>query len=69
MKYLYTNAHSIGNKQEELQIMVELEIDLIAIIGTWWDESLSWNTTIESYRPRRDKLGRRRRGVSLYLKE
>lgn len=49
--------------------MVELEIDLIAITEAWWDESLNWNTTIESYRPRRDKLGRRRGDVSFYLKE
>lgn len=49
--------------------MVELEIHLIAIMETWWDEPLIWNTATESCKSRRVKLGRRRGGVSLYLKE
>ena len=40
MKCLYTNARSMGNKQEELEAIVLLEsYDLIAITETWWDES------------------------------
>lgn len=38
---LYTNAYSMGNKQE-LEAMVQLEnYNLIAIKETWWDKSHS----------------------------
>ena len=39
MKCLYTNARSMGNKQEELEAVVLLEsYNLIAITETWCDE-------------------------------
>ena len=51
LKCLYTNACSMGNKQEELETMVHLEnFGLIAIMETWWDDSCNWNTTIEGYK-------------------
>ena len=44
VKYLYTNVCSMGNKQEELETVVQLgSYDLIAIMETWWDESHDWN--------------------------
>ena len=50
LKCLYTNAHSMGNKQEELEAVVQLgKYDLIAIMETWWDESHNWNLLIEDY--------------------
>jgi len=43
LKCLYTNAHSMGNKQEELEATVLLEsYDPIAITQTWWDKSHDW---------------------------
>ena len=40
LKCLYTNAHGMGNKQEELEATVLLEsYDRTAITETWWDES------------------------------
>ena len=43
LKYLYTNACSIGNKQEKLETVVQLgKYDLIAITETWWDELHDW---------------------------
>lgn len=40
LKYLYSNAHSLGNKQDELEICVKLQsYNLITIIETWWDSS------------------------------
>ena len=40
LKCLYTNACNMGNKQEELETVVQLgKYDLIAITETWWDES------------------------------
>lgn len=61
LKCLYTNAHSMGNKEEEPETMVQSEnYDLIAIPETQWDEQHNWNTTIEGYKfSRRDRLGRR----------
>ena len=61
LKCLYTSACSMGNKQEELEAMVQLgKYDLIAIMETWWDESHNWNLLIEDYRlVRRDRQGMR----------
>ena len=71
LKCLYTNVHSIGNKQEELETVVQLgKYDLIDITGTWWDESHDWNTLIEDYRLfRRDRQGRRGGGVAPYVRK
>jgi len=59
LKCLYASAHSMGNKQEELETVVQLgKYDLIDITGTWWDESHDWNTLIKDYRLfRRDRGG------------
>ena len=70
LKCLYTNVHSMGNKQEELETMAQLgKYDLIAITETWWDESHAWNTLIEDYRLfRRDRQGRRDGRVALEIR-
>ena len=40
LKCIYTNARSLGNKQEELEaIMCQANYDLVAITETWWDHS------------------------------
>ncbi|KAK4828983.1 hypothetical protein QYF61_001639 [Mycteria americana] len=71
MKCHYTNAHSMGNKQEELEATVLLEsYDLVAITETWWDESHDWSMAIDGYRLfRRDRRGRRGGGVAFYIKK
>ena len=71
LKCLYTNERSMGNKQEELETVVQLgKYDLIAIMETWWDESHNWNTLIEDYRLfRRDGHGRRGGGVPAYVRK
>ena len=65
LKCLYTNAHSMGNKQEELEATMLLEsYDVVAITETWWDESHDWSATIDGYRLfRRDRQGKRGRGL------
>ncbi|GAB0210277.1 hypothetical protein GRJ2_003493500 [Grus japonensis] len=41
LKCLYTNACSMGNKQEELEVCVRSQgHDLTAITETWWDSSI-----------------------------
>jgi len=61
----------MGNKQEELETMVQLgKYDLIAIMETWWDELHSWNTLTEYYSLfRRDRQGRRGSRVALYVRK
>ena len=68
LKCLYTNAHSMGNKQEELEATVQLEsYVLIGIAETWWDESHDWSAALDGYNPfRRDRQERRGGGVALY---
>ena len=51
MKCLYTNAHSMGNKQEELEATGLLEsYGLITVTETRWGESHNWNVAIDGYR-------------------
>jgi len=62
----------MGNKQEELETTVQLEIyDLTAVIENWWDKTHNWSTAIISYKQvRRDGQGRRQGArVALYVKK
>ena len=54
LKYIYTNAHSMSNKQEELEAIVcQANCDLAAITETWWGH---WNVVIDGYKLfRRDR--------------
>ena len=47
LKCAYTNAHCMGNKQEELEAIVQqASYDLVAITETWWDHSHDWSDPI-----------------------
>jgi len=38
LKCLYVNTHIMGNKQEELEVCVQLQgHDFIAVMETWWE--------------------------------
>ncbi|KAK4805287.1 hypothetical protein QYF61_004852 [Mycteria americana] len=65
LKCLYTNAHSMGNKQEELEAIVHQEnYDMVAITEMWWDDSHNWSAAMDGYKLfRRDRRGRRGGGV------
>ncbi|TRZ08823.1 hypothetical protein HGM15179_018288 [Zosterops borbonicus] len=66
---MYTNARSMGNKQEELEVMVQQQSDdVVTITETWWDDSHSWSTALDGYKLFRRK-GRRGGGVALYIKK
>ena len=42
LKYIYTDAYSMGSKQEELEAIVQWDnYDLVTIIETWWGDSVS----------------------------
>ena len=50
LKCIYTNARSMGNKQEELEAIVQqANYDLVAITKTWWDHSHDWSTVMEAH--------------------
>jgi len=61
----------MGNKQEELEPIVQQEnCDILAIAETWWDDSHNWSAAMDSYKlVRRDREGRRCGGVALYVRE
>ena len=71
MKWLYTNAHSMGNKQQELEGTMLLEIyDLIVIAETWWGESRDWSVVIDGHRLfRRDRWGKRGGSLDVCIKK
>lgn len=50
MKCLYTNAHRVGSKQEELEICVQSQgFDHIVITEMWWNSSHDWNVVVKGY--------------------
>ena len=71
LKCIYTNARSMGNKQEELEAFVQQDsYDLVTITETWWDDSHDWSAAMDGYKLfRRDRQGRRGGGVALYVRE
>ncbi|KAK4823930.1 hypothetical protein QYF61_008316 [Mycteria americana] len=62
LKPIYTNAHSMGNNQEELEAIVQQEnYDIVAITETWWDDSHNWSAAMGGDKLfRRDRQGKRR---------
>ena len=66
-----TSAHSMGNKQEELEAIVQWEnYDIVAILETWWDDSHNWSAAMDGYKLfRRDKQGRRCCGLAPCVRE
>jgi len=54
------NTHSMGNKQEELDVWACLQCyDLIGIMEMWWDGFYDWRVGIEGYRIfRKNRQGR-----------
>ena len=50
LRCLYTNAHSMGNKQEEVGATVWFEsYDIVTIMETWWNDSHSWSAVMDGY--------------------
>ena len=48
LKRIYTNACSMGDRQEELEATVQQEnYDIVAITETWWDESRNWSAAMD----------------------
>jgi len=57
LKCIFTNAYSMGNKQEGLEAIVQqANYDLDAITETRWDCSYEWSAAMDGYRLfRRDR--------------
>ncbi|KAJ7426178.1 hypothetical protein WISP_18146 [Willisornis vidua] len=48
---IYTNAHSMGNKEEELEALMQQEIcDVVAVTEMWWDDWRNWSAAMHSYK-------------------
>jgi len=48
LKYIYINVHSIGNKQEELEAILQQEsYRIVAIIEREWDDSHNWRAAMD----------------------
>ncbi|PKU30902.1 mitochondrial fission process protein 1 [Limosa lapponica baueri] len=71
LKCIYANAHSVSNKQEELEAIVQQDnYDIIAITKIWWDDSHNWGAAMDGYKLfRKDRQRRRGGGVALYVRE
>lgn len=67
-KFLYTNARSRSNKMKEMQFMlVQEDFDFMVISETWLDSLQDWAVNVHGYNLfRRDRMDRRRLGLSLY---
>ena len=67
LKCIYTNAHSMGNKQEGLEAMKwQANCGLLAIPETWWYHSHDWSAAMDGYKLfRRDRNIRRCGGMAL----
>ena len=51
LKCIYTNAHSMGNKQEELEAIVQQgNYYIVAITETWWGDSHNWSAAMGGYK-------------------
>ncbi|PKU44744.1 rna-directed dna polymerase from mobile element jockey-like [Limosa lapponica baueri] len=61
LKCTYTNARSMGSKQDELEAIVQQDsYDVVTITETWWDHGHDWNAAMDGYKLfRRDRQGRR----------
>jgi len=58
LKHIYTNAHSMDNKQEELKAIVQQDShDTVAITEMWWDDSHDWSAAMDGYKLFRRKVG------------
>lgn len=70
LQFLSTNAWSIGNKEGELEVLVQSQgQDILGLSEMWWDGSQVWNAETNGYRLlRRDGQGRTG-GVTLNIRE
>ncbi|XP_059582419.1 uncharacterized protein LOC132250144 [Alligator mississippiensis] len=71
LKCLYTNAHSMENKQEELAfLLANTNPYIVELTETWWDPTHDWVVNIKGYwLYRQDRKGRKGGDVALYVKE
>jgi len=48
---MYTNACSLGKKQEDMELCAQsASYDIRSVTATWWDNSHGWRITMDDYR-------------------
>ena len=69
--HLKCNACIMGNRQEELEAIVQQDThDLVTITETQWDDSHDWSAAMDGYKLFRvDRRGKRGGGVALYVRD
>jgi len=51
LKCIYTNAHSMDNKQQEMEAVVQQDsYDMVTITETWWDDSHDWSAAMDGFK-------------------
>jgi len=58
LQCIYTIARSMGNKQEELEAIVQhcASYDLVTVTASWWDDCHDWSAAMDGYKLfRRDR--------------
>ena len=71
LKCIYSNAHSMGNKQEEVEAIVQqASYNFVANTDTWWDHSHDWSAAMDGYKLfGRDRQQRRGGDMALHMRE
>ena len=64
LRFLSTNARSLGNKINELEVIMASEnIDVVAVTETWFNGSNDWDITIPGFSLyRKDRDGKKVEG-------
>lgn len=65
-----TNAHSLSNKQDEVEVHARSEsYGVRRIIEAWWENSHEWKTTMDGYNVfQKDMKRKRESGIDLHVK-
>ncbi|CAM2116169.1 unnamed protein product [Caretta caretta] len=71
LRCLYMNARSLGNKQEELEVLAQSRnCDVIGITKSWWGNSHDWSTVMDGCKLfRKDRQEKKGGGVALCVRE
>ena len=52
LKCIYSNACSMGSKQEELEAIVQQSnYEVVVITEIWWDHSHNWSAAVDGCEP------------------
>lgn len=66
---MYTNARSMGKKQDMLEIIAYGETVISLVLQSWWDNSYNWNINIKGYTLfQKNRVGRKGGAIVLNIR-